>query len=38
PETKQRRGAENDSDVYYIYVCIKDPSKVIVLQFGRTPV
>eukprot|EP00903_Cladosiphon_okamuranus_P016669 g15371.t1 len=31
PEVKQRRGARNDSsssDVYYIYVCIKDPNKL----------
>ena len=32
PELKQRRGAGSDSsDVYYIYVCIKDPNKVNLL-------
>lgn len=34
PELKQRQGAESDSsDVYYIYVCIKDPNKVSLFHF-----
>ncbi|CAM9421705.1 unnamed protein product, partial [Hapterophycus canaliculatus] len=28
PEVKQQRGADSDSDVFYIYVCIKDSDKV----------
>ncbi|CAM9307359.1 unnamed protein product [Ectocarpus sp. 12 AP-2014] len=35
PETKQRQGAENDSDVYYIYVCIKDPSKTVQKRLAK---